>query len=223
MKKVLNVLIFIGGIIAAPFWVICLIIIVMFYSCDILPKPEEVNVYFCGGQSNATPLWGETIKNRILEKDPTAIVVHNWHPAQHLHKWYDEEPKEFYIEDMGIVKDSIKGFNYNIAGFFWFQGESDIHHSSTYDNYEKRFYGFMNQISEDFNDHDFNVYMTVIFGSIWDRYKVDYIRNVQEKMISDNNNYYGIDSIVYDRKEDGVHLLFESQIQIANDMINQFF
>lgn len=30
MKKVLNVLIFIGGIITAPFWALCLIVIILF-------------------------------------------------------------------------------------------------------------------------------------------------------------------------------------------------
>ena len=195
--------------------IIYFLLIILLWGCNFFQ--ESVNVYFCGGQSNATELWYETIKSRILENDPTAIVLYSSHGASSISTWYDNGPQYNYDKDIQIFYNALDNVNYDIKAFFWFQGETDAGYD--YANYyEKRFTGFISQYKYDLKDYNFPIYMIIVDGN---NIEVEKIRPVQEKIINENNNIFGLDSRYY-KRYDIWHLIESEQIRIGNNIYNLF-
>jgi len=200
---------------SASYLLIFYFIISLFTSCELIPN-EKVNVYFCGGQSNAHKLWYESIKSEILKIDPSAIVIYNNHPGDFIRKWYDNGPEYNYIEDINIIKKSIFSIDYDFKGFFWYQGESDAC-ESYYHMYEKRFYGMIGQFKTDIIDDDFLIFMNIIYHS-GDKEYYKEMREVQREIINDDNKIFGIDTINYERRDNyDSHLIDSEYIRLGKE------
>ncbi len=190
--------------------IIYFLFIIFFWGCNLFQPP--VNVYFCGGQSNATVIWYETIKAEILKVDPTAIVIHNYHPGNSLMEWYTSYPKDNYIEDMGIIKSYLDDVNYNFKGFIWWQGESD-RFEGYYQQYENRFMAMIKEFKKDVKDYNFSVVMTIVASME----SAPGIRMAQIDTINNNNFIYGFDSAGYERLPGSSHMTDVNYIKIAID------
>jgi len=157
---------------------------------EIIPE-EKINVYFCGGQSNANEIWFETIKNRILDVDSSAILIHSYHSGQSISSWYDLKPMENYTVDLLEIQSNLSGIDYDIRGFFWFQGESDRFRDLP-EFYQRRFYNLIDQFEYDLND-SFPIFMTIVNLAYQDA--TENIRLVQKSMINADDNICWIDSL----------------------------
>jgi len=161
-------------------------------SCS-FNHPDTVNLYFCGGQSNANDIWYETIKENILKVDPTAMVIWNNHPGKSISYWWDEYIGVNYEEDYDVIKSSIAGLNYDFKGVFWYQGESDWPYPN---EYKKRFYGLFNELEKDLNDGDYYIFMNIVYN---DSTAFNEIRNVQIDIINNASGIFGYDTKDYPR------------------------
>lgn len=187
--------------------------IMLFYGCNLFEIP--VNVYFCGGQSNANIIWYEAIKSEILKVDSNAVVVHSFHSGHAIHWWIDNNiPKLDYYEDLQSIYNAVNNKNYNIKAFFWFQGEGDRYYDAP-ELYENRFNDLINNFKKD-TDDDFLIFLTIV-----DEYPVsdgiEQIRIVQKNIINKSDQIYGIDSRGYERR-DPVHLAISEYIRIGNNI-----
>lgn len=181
--------------------IITLLILVLLLSSCILSSPT-VNIYFSGGQSNATKIWSDSIANEIFKVDPTAIIIHNNHSGQSIKRWSENGVrKSSYLLDIEKIKTLIQLKQYDFKGFFWFQGEQD--HMDRNNDYVSDFNSMISFFQEDLQDYDFDIFMTIIYmNGMIDNSD---IRNMQREIINNNDNVYGIDSIDYFRW-DGLHL-----------------
>jgi hypothetical protein len=170
-------------------------------SCEIIPEVEAPkNAYFLLGQSNASSPWVGSIKDEISKHDPNAVFVSQKHGGSSIKEWFDGEPKENYISDINLIKESLYGMNFNLKAIFWFQGESDKNLS---DEYGERFYSLFNQLSADINDYDYKIITTIVDSPTLN---CDLIRNIQMEISNNNENIYHIDSREYKRFDD-FHLI----------------
>ncbi|HWL52358.1 MAG TPA: sialate O-acetylesterase [Chthoniobacteraceae bacterium] len=144
-----------------------------------------INVYFAGGQSNATEEWRDGIIEQLHEKDPSAVVVWATHGGTALHEWYTgyeyEETigrqslylKDFYNPDLsetGLLETAFhdlteQGDTPVLSGLFWFQGETDqyIEESHVDDRYYHDFLAFRDAIKEDFKAPNLPVSLAVVY------------------------------------------------------------
>ena len=190
------------------------------------PDYRERNVYFCGGQSNANILWYETIKSELLRVDPTAIVLHAVHPSAAIRSWYYESsPKKYYFEDLEKIRNAIELVNYNIAGFFWFQGERDSK-EGTPELYGQRFLSLFEQYEKDLSDTDFSIFLIIIYHPDPEEEHIEglnIVRQIQKDLIDNVENIYGLDSIGYERgvnkhSQPWAHLIESEYIRLGKDL-----
>lgn len=123
-----------------------------------------VDVFFVGGQSNATTYLRDGIANRLTSSGlfTNLQVVYINHPGAGLDSWYNSGQRQAnYLSDfynpapdakgaMESALDAISaaGNTYRIRDLFWFQGESDISSPSLYAN---KFNVMLGQVSSDLN------------------------------------------------------------------------
>lgn len=205
--------------------IIGVVLVLILMGCNILnsnddiimetPVADEVeviDVYFTFAQSNGNEPWVNGIRDEIYNINPKAKIVHVNHPGSSIVGWYNASGLyDNYYKDLNKIRESIEGVNYNIAGMFCFQGESD----SDNDDYEEFFLNIVEAYKEDLGDDDFNVFISIVHSEDLDFTK---IRQIQNKLIV-RNGYYGIDSMYYERKADGLHLLLEEARQLGRDTV----
>ena len=185
------------------------------------PDYRERNVYFCGGQSNATKLWYETIKSEILIVDPTAIILHKMHPGGAIKMWYFESPNIYYFEDLEKIKYAVELVNYNIAGFFWFQGERDRIDKHP-ELYGLRLTSMFEQYKLDLLDSSFSIFLIIVYHpNPGEEYieGLNIVRQIQKDLIDNNEDFYGLDAKGYERSSHkSSHLIESEYIRIGEDI-----
>lgn len=180
----------------------------------IIEEPEMIDVYICGGQSNANLNWYRAIKNELSE----SVVIWQNHPGEPIENWVEVgEKRDNYISDMDNILSNLPD-NYDIKGFFWFQGESDSY-DEKWLKYEDRFNYMLQSMKEDLNDFDFDTYMFIPYSPIKNIWM---IRDVQEEIINSNDDIYGFDTTPYERV-DWWHMKRETTEQLVSDMFLQVF
>ena len=130
------------------------------------------NVFFAGGQSNATAAWGAALESNLQATyGADLVMVHVNHSGNAMSQWFTTVPQGNYTNDFfnssgtGVLQTEIAaitnaGDEVDFKGFFWFQGESDTGSTNTMDAYPGRFLGMMAQLKSDLdmtNDIDFTM------------------------------------------------------------------
>lgn len=140
--------------------VIAVIVAFQAFSC----LAATVDVFFVGGQSNATTSLRDGIANRLVNSglftNPQVVYIN--HPGAGLDSWYSNGQRQAnYLSDfydpasdakgaMESALDSISaaGNTYRLRNLFWFQGESDVPSPGLYAG---KFGVMLTQISSDLN------------------------------------------------------------------------
>ena len=149
-----------------------LIQICVLLLCVSTTRAAVKNVFFAGGQSNATAAWGAAIESNLqAEYGSDLVMVHVYHPGNAMSAWWTTGPQANYTNDFfnssgtgvlqaGIAAITNAGDEVDFKGFFWFQGESDTGSTNTMDAYTAKFNGMMAQLKSDLgmtNDIDFTM------------------------------------------------------------------
>lgn len=184
------------------------------------PEREHHEIFIVSGQSNARAMYAEGvmrgIKDSRLWNNP--VLYHRNHPGQGMFRWVTGDegthaPAGLFLADFenqfntsGLDRliESIRdnGDTYEIAGFFWFQGESDSGFTGEVFPYSGRFRYMLDQIAihnnrgrpipfvitvVDFNP-DFMDQMTYPLSVF------EYMRSVQFAIAEDDPNGLAFDS-----------------------------
>jgi|GEM_PF-6425615 Domain of unknown function (DUF303). len=127
---------------------------------------QVVDLFFVGGQSNATTNFYAGIRSVLLASGqfPGCEVVWKQHSGNPIHNWFDGSRRTNYLVDLydpsaaegaleAACNNLIKsGKKYRLRGFFWFQGEGDTHNTNEVNAYTAKFTGMLNQLATDLND-----------------------------------------------------------------------
>ena len=203
---------------------------------------KTVNVFFAGGQSNATALWAGAIDSALVSsgKFDHTLLVSQYHTGSPLTFWYDGTPGVNYSSDFfaqsvgpaGLLEQANAGIvsagdEYVFSGLFWFQGETDRFQPYR-ESYEDNFNGLLGQLSGDLAGN-FDPAFLFIMGLVdmdeinyapgtAQRSDIDALRAVQVSLVN-NSPYAGfyLDSKNYSRK-DLWHLDAASQVQFGGEM-----
>lgn len=125
-----------------------------------------VDLFFVGGQSNATTNFYAGIRSELIAsaKFPDLQVVWKQHSGNPIHNWFNQHPRTNYLVDlfdpsagMGALEAAASnivatGGSYRIRGYFWFQGEGDTHNTNEVNAYAAKFTGMLDQLAVDLND-----------------------------------------------------------------------
>ncbi|MEJ6572605.1 MAG: sialate O-acetylesterase [Akkermansiaceae bacterium] len=214
------------------------------FTVTSIPEPSEprlINVFFAGGQSNATAAWADAITAELVA-DPAydnVVMVHSYHPGNWLQTWYttgvqaNYETDFFNASQTGVLEAQLAaitaaGDTYVISGFFWFQGEGDTGSTEAADLYESRFMAMLNQIKTDAGlDYDIPFTLAVIdanpddppAGRTWEQ--INYLRNIQQNELAvAANNGTSVDTRGYART-DAWHLTTEAKQSLGAVMAQQ--
>lgn len=195
-----------------------------------------INVYFAGGQSNATVDWAAGLEEVLQQYQPGSVLVHQNHPGKAINRWYYQQPGEFYRSDFyaeqggGALQSALAdivsaGDSYRFAGLFWFQGESDTIESDDSRHYASRFTSMLAQIQTDLSLDPFTYALAVVDANrllvdAWHAARIDALRAVQFEL---GESIYGlaIDSAAYART-DKWHLGSEAARAFGRDMANAY-
>lgn len=217
--------------------------VLLFIICMISTHAKDV--FFAGGQSNATAVWANSIQTELTNSnkfnDPLVIQV--YHPGSDLAGWwYNGVPNESYKSDFfnnystGLLQSSLEklitsGENYNFKGFFWFQGESDTSASAL--NYQDAFLSMLKQLQSDLGlDTKINFTLAIIDAnqnSIYDnpnnlggitRQGIENLRSVLTNLGSLPQGSY-VDTRGYDRS-DAWHLYDSGRQIVGQNMAKTF-
>lgn len=126
------------------------------------------NIFIVGGQSNAKPVFAESIRQRLDASGQfdQVSIVHSYHPGAWLSRWVGGSASNpvatetfqtdfFNDSNTGALESQIQaaelaGDTWSIDGFFWFQGEGDYKHPPAVESYESRFNWMLDQIEQRF-------------------------------------------------------------------------
>lgn len=126
-----------------------------------------IDVFFAGGQSNATDAWADGLSSTLNTRYDNALVVYQNHPGKWLRSWYggnaeagNGAPSDLYEQDFynnsgtGLLQSALDGIvangdTYNFSGFFWYQGESEITSAEDVSRYNFRFNSMLGQMQSD--------------------------------------------------------------------------
>ena len=208
------------------------------------PEPSEprlINVFFAGGQSNATAAWADAITAELVA-DPAydnVVMVHSYHPGNWLQTWYttgvqaNYETDFFNASQTGVLEAQLAaitaaGDTYVISGFFWFQGEGDTGSTEAADLYESRFMAMLNQIKTDAGlNYEIPFTLAVIDANPDDfpegrtLEQINYLRNIQQNELAvAANNGTSVDTRGYART-DAWHLTTEAKQSLGTVMAQQ--
>ena len=140
---------------------VCFIkIFALFFFLVSSANAAVIDVFFAGGQSNATDAWADGLSSTLNAQYDNALVVYQNHPGMWLRSWYNGVPKALYEEDFyndsdtGLLQSQLDGIvangdTYNFSGFFWYQGESEITSENDVNQYATRFNAMLDQIQSD--------------------------------------------------------------------------
>lgn len=128
------------------------------------PAPV-VDLFFVGGQSNATTNFLAGIRSALLASGQFSNpqVVWKQHSGRPLHHWFHQGRQTNYLADLfdpspglGALEAAVSnivvtGGSYRLRGFFWFQGEGDTHNTNEVNAYAAKFRGILDQLATDLN------------------------------------------------------------------------
>jgi hypothetical protein len=199
------------------------------------------NVFFAGGQSNATAAWGAALASGLqAEFGSDLVMVQVNHSGEAMDRWFTTSPRVNYSNDFfnasgtGALQAQIQaitnaGDQVVFKGFFWFQGESDTGSYASMDAYSSRFLGMMAQLKSDLamlNDVDFTLAVIDMNpAALYDdpantggrtRADIDYFRAIQTAMSTGAHRAY-VDTRGYTRT-DTWHLTAEERVRLAAAM-----
>ena len=122
------------------------------------------NIFFAGGQSNATQSWVTGIEETLQASNQyeNVIVIYEMHGSSPLSTWYDNGPQVNYNSDffnhdgspaLGQLESMLASApvddEYVFSGLFWFQGEHDAFSATDALLYEERCSQMLQQLSQD--------------------------------------------------------------------------
>lgn len=131
--------------------------LLLLISCSEIIKPEsnEIDVYYVGGQSNASVSLAEGIREGLLthyKSDTLFSVVQINHGGNAINKWYSDKPDKYFYEDVKYIFSNMP-INSKLKGIFWWQGLSD---TCCPDSYAEKFNGFIGELEYIF-ESDLNI------------------------------------------------------------------
>src|SRR5688572_4370894 len=143
----------------------CLLTLAAFGLTPSPIRAAEVDIFFVGGQSNATTAFRDGVQSALVAsgKFPNMQVVWMQHSGNPIAQWYNNGRQANYLADLynpsaskGALEttcDNIvaAGNTYRIRGFFWFQGEGDTHNVAETELYAAKFKGLLGQLATDLN------------------------------------------------------------------------
>jgi hypothetical protein len=196
-----------------------------------------VQVFFVGGQSNATAQYSAGISASLSASglyDEVAIVHIN-HSGAGIASWVDNAGDNFYdtdfFNDAGSAALQAKfssltseGKSYTFGGLFWFQGESDRYNPS---GWRDRFLGAMASLGADIGSTDWNYVVTAIdidqsfSPTPADVQAVDNLRAVMSSMVATDPRAILSDSRGYTRT-DAYHLSAAEAYRFGEDSGDAF-
>jgi len=189
--------------------------IVCMMACLVSAQGAVKNVFFAGGQSNATAAWGAALESNLQAAyGPDMVMVHVNHSGNAMSAWFTTGPQGNYLNDFfnssgtGVLQTAITAITnagdvVDFKGFFWFQGESDTGATNTMDAYSGKFLGMMAQLKSDMAmTNDIDCTMALIdmnSDSFYDdpantggrsRGDLEYFRSMQMAMCADAHLTY---------------------------------
>jgi hypothetical protein len=139
---------------------------------------ETIDVYYLGGQSNATNQWRIGIESELKSaygERPFAIV-HCYHPGQWLRKWITDAPQGLFLKDFyndestGVLEQEWRKLTAEgkvpvLRGFFWLQGEGDTGNYDEQAVYSERFNTMRSLVADHFGQSPPPFVVAVIDGN----------------------------------------------------------
>lgn len=216
-------------------------ILALVWALFAVSEAAVVNVYFAGGQSNATQVWGDAAEAELLENDPVAVLVWTNHPGNALRRWHttydlngtlgrqENYLKDFYNPDSvqeGLLEATFAsiesaGDTPVLKGMLWFQGEGDRLLPESVDNngYYEEFLALKSRIEQDFSVSFLPVCLAVVqVGPPAEVYSIASIR-AQQWDLGSLPGMEAYDTIELDRQTDGVHLLTAAATRAGTNMM----
>lgn len=153
---------------------VCFIkIFALFFFLSSSANAAVVDVFFAGGQSNATAAWHDGLTSTLNTHYDNALVVYQNHPGKWMRYWYNDLPKAGYQEDFyndsgtGLLQSQLadilaNGDTYRFSGFFWYQGESEITSAADIGLYATRFNSMLDQIQSDLSLGEFRYMIAAV-------------------------------------------------------------
>ena len=142
-----------------------------------------IDLFFAGGQSNATAQWRDGIEAGLLASGLFTNPQVAWiqHSGTPISTWHTEdEKKDYYFTDFysspgsGLLQQSIfdlqsAGYEVHFRGLFWFQGEADAGDPAGVapSLWGQRFGAMVNDIDTDLGNSDWKIMITLVdlYGS----------------------------------------------------------
>ncbi len=142
-------------------------IFALFFFLASSANAAVIDVFFAGGQSNATAAWVDGLSSTLGTQYDNPLVVYQNHPGKWLRSWYggnaeadNGAPSDLYKQDFynnsgtGMLQSALNdivanGDTYNFRGLFWYQGESEITSELDVSRYNFRFNSMLDQIQSD--------------------------------------------------------------------------
>jgi hypothetical protein len=143
-------------------------------------KSEDVTqVFFAGGQSNATRQWAAMIERELKKVyGQHAVLVHSNHGGAWLNRWFKSGAiQKCYLVDFHDAKGTgalqktttfleKQGKPWRLSGVFWLQGEGDSGSDAAIKQYSATFNGMMAQVNKDFGiNYEYARVFAVIDGN----------------------------------------------------------
>ncbi len=211
-----------------------------------LVQAQVVEVFFLGGQSNATGEWKRGIETELKKAygDRPFVIVHGYHPGKWMKKWMTDQPQalfeeDFYREDgtgsLELAWQQLveSGQEPVLRGFFWFQGEGDTGNFEDQRAYAARFNRIRSLIAARFQQPEPPFCVAVIDGNqdpVYDdpekasgrtREKVEGMRQVLFQLGQQD------DGVAFDTRDfkrtDFWHLPKEEQFRAGQDMAKVWY
>lgn len=205
-----------------------LMVVLIVFLADI--HGASVNVYFAGGQSNATSAWADGIRGEINAVDPDAVIVWTSHGGQPIREWYTTYDRngvtgrqQYYLTDFydpsptatGLLEEAFNNLISNgdspvLRGLFWFQGETDTFDDMTVfnDGYYNNFLAMRGEIASDLNTLIPHASVAIVWRednlSVENANRLESIREQQQRL-GELGDIYSHDTKPYDRP-DSLHI-----------------
>lgn len=155
-----------------------------------------IEVYFVGGQSNATDLLAKGLKDAIYwngHDSSKYVVIQKRHPGKSISNWSDGNYTDqdiSYIESV-MAQRGIE--NWHLNTILWFQGESDTYLDEDVLNFKKRSVAVLNRFKSEIGDTDTKIVVALIWSdqtktqdvNYVGQCRIDFIRRFQNEVASE--------------------------------------
>ena len=166
---------------ALPPLKVCFIkIFALFFFLTSSANAAVIDVFFAGGQSNATEAWLDGLNSTLSPHYDNTLVVYQNHPGKWMRYWYSGNaddangvPKEGYDLDFynssgtGLLQSELNnilanGDTYRFNALFWYQGESEVTSAEDISRYGYRFRSMIDQMQSDMSLDPFTYMLAVV-------------------------------------------------------------